>query len=33
MTIPVFGNMDNLSRELIAKIDSMSVHFVNNNYR
>lgn len=33
LTIAVFANMDNLSRKLISKIDSMSVQFVKNNYR
>lgn len=32
LTIAVFGNRDDVSRELISKIDSMSVQFVKNNY-
>jgi len=33
LTIAVFGNRDDVSRELISKMDSMSVQFVKNNYR
>jgi CubicO group peptidase (beta-lactamase class C family) len=33
LTIAVFANMDNFPRELVSKLDSMSVQFVNNNYR
>jgi CubicO group peptidase (beta-lactamase class C family) len=32
LTIAVFGNRDDVSRELIAKIDSLSVQFVKDNY-
>ncbi len=32
LTIAVFGNRDDVSRELIAKIDSLSVQFVKYNY-
>lgn len=33
LTIAIFGNRDDVPRELISKLDSMSVQFVNNNYR
>jgi len=32
LTIAVFGNRDDISRDLISKIDALAIQFVNNNY-